>query len=69
MTTYRTSQGDTVDFIVWNYYKKQSDRIVEQVLAANPGLSDYGTELPANIDVVLPEIDATATATGTRLWS
>ena len=69
MSTYRTSDGDTVDFIVWKYYGKQTDRIVEQVLSANPGLSDYGTILPPNIDIVMPEIDVTVSATGTRLWS
>lgn len=68
-TTYRTSDGDTVDSIAWKYYGNQTNRIVETVLAANPGLADYGTELPANIEIVLPEIDNTATATGTRLWT
>ncbi|WP_045856250.1 tail protein X [Teredinibacter purpureus] len=32
--------------------------IVEQVLDANPRLVDYGSRLPAGVDVTLPELEA-----------
>jgi phage tail protein X len=66
--TYRTSIGDTADFIAWKQYGTQSGRVVEQLLDANPGLADYGPELPAGVLVTLPDIQLEAAATVVRLW-
>ena len=68
MRTYRTSDGDTAESIAWKVYGTQGARITEQLLDANPGLADYGPQLPANVQVFLPTIDTTAKAAGTRLW-
>lgn len=65
--TYITSDGDTADFIAWKYYGNQDGLVVEQLLAANPGLSDLGPVLPAGVSVVLPEI-ATQPAKVVKLW-
>ena len=43
--------------------------IVEQVLEANPGLVDYGAELPAGVIVHLPDISAQVEDTAVvQLW-
>jgi phage tail protein X len=65
---YRTSDGDTVEGIAWRVYGTQGGRVTEQLLDANPGLADYGPQLPPNVLVFLPAIDTTAKAAGTRLW-
>lgn len=68
MTQYRTSDGDTADYIAWKYYGNQDAGTVEAVLAANKGLSDYGPELPAGLVIELPEITTPATTQGVKLW-
>lgn len=66
--TYRTSDGDTVDYIAWKYYGTQDGRVVEQVLDANPGLADNGPVLSAGIMVELPDIELEAVEQVVRLW-
>lgn len=66
--TYRTSQGDTLDFICWKFYKQQSGA-VELVLEANPGLANLGPVLPVNTTIILPDIPTPATEVQPiRLW-
>lgn len=67
MTTYVTRNGDTVDYIAWKFYGRQDRRTVEQVLAANQGLADYGPTLPPNVRVELPDLVA-ETVNGVKLW-
>lgn len=67
-TTYRTSQGDTLDFICWKFYRQQSGA-VEVVLLANPGLADLGPVLPENTVVMLPDLPKPASEVQPiRLW-
>jgi phage tail protein X len=67
-TTYKTSQGDTLDFICWKFYRQQSGA-VEAVLLANPGLADAGPVLPANTTITLPDLPKPATEKQPiRLW-
>lgn len=68
-TRYKTSQGDTLDFICWKVYGQQSGA-VEAVLLANPGLADLGTVLPVNTDILLPELPKPVEEVQPiRLWS
>lgn len=67
-TTYKTSQGDTLDFVCWKHYGQQSGA-VEAVLLANPGLSDLGPVLPVNTEITLPELAKPASELQPiRLW-
>lgn len=66
--TYRTSDGETVDYIAWKYYETQDGRVVEQLLEANPGLADYGPMLPAGLVIELPDIALEATQEVVKLW-
>lgn len=68
MSTYITREADTVDFVCWRYYGSTANRVVETVFEANPGLADYGPELPAGVTITLPEIAAPAKTTGVKLW-
>lgn len=68
MTKYITSQGDTADYIAWKYYGNQDAGTVEALIDANKGLSDYGPELPAGVEITLPVIDTPATTQGVKLW-
>lgn len=68
MTTYLTSEGDTLDEIVWRQYGQQSGA-VEMVLEANPGLADLGSVYPAGVQIELPELSQPAETTQQiRLW-
>lgn len=65
---YRTSDGDTADYIAWKYYGTQDGQVVEQLLAANPGLADQGPVLPAGLVVQLPDLEAVGQTDGVKLW-
>lgn len=65
---YRSTAGDTVDFIAWKHYETLDGQVVEQLLAANPGLADYGPELPAGVIITLPGLAAVGQAKGVKLW-
>ncbi len=43
-------------------------RVVEAVLAENPGLAALGALLPAGTEIRMPDIEPTADAQGLRLW-
>ena len=66
---YLTSAGDSVDFIAYKHYGSLNGKVMEQVLAANKGLADYGPTLPAGITVILPVITTTGQTYGVQLWS
>lgn len=65
---YRSKDGDTVDVIVWRFYERQDNRIVELVLDANPGLADQGATLPAGLRIALPEFEEPPQQRTVRLW-
>lgn len=67
-TTYTTKTGDVADDIAWNYYGTRDGLVVEQLLAANKGLSDYGPILPAGVVVTLPDITVQPTNQAVKLW-
>lgn len=66
--TIVAAEGDTVDYICWRHYGATANQVVEQVLAANPGLADRGARLPAGVQVRLPVIVQPALTKGLRLW-
>ncbi|WPY95588.1 tail protein X [Limimaricola variabilis] len=66
--SYRSSEGDVVDRVVWGHYGRQDGRLVERVLEANPGLADYGPILPAGVLITLPAEPGPSQAETVRLW-
>jgi phage tail protein X len=69
MTTYVTSDGDTVDYIAFKYYGTLANRSAELLLLANPGLADVGPLLPSGMVLTMPVIDTATKSTGVRLWT
>ena len=69
MQTYRTSDGDTMDYIAWKFYETLEGRVVEQLLDANQGIADLGPVLPAGVLVKMPDIAPQQQEQGVRLWS
>lgn len=66
--TYRTAQGDTLDYICWKHYR-QLKGTVEVVLKANPGLADLGAVIPENTLIQLPDMPKPASEVQPiRLW-
>lgn len=67
-TTYKASQGDTLDLICWRHYGEQSGA-VEAVLLANPGLADLGEVIQLNTVITLPDLALPAVEVQPiRLW-
>jgi len=64
-------QGDTLERLCWRVYGRLmlASNLVEQVLALNHGLADFGAVLPVGTPVVLPVVKAAATTQETvQLW-
>jgi phage tail protein X len=55
---YTTRDNDVLDEVVWRYYGRQDNGLAESVLEANRGLADYGQELPAGLEIVMPATPA-----------
>jgi len=61
-------QGDTVDALCWRHYGRTAG-VTEAVLAANPGLADFGAILPHGTPVDLPDLTPTPPpARMVKLW-
>jgi phage tail protein X len=66
---YTSNDGDVLDQICQQYYGATSG-IVEQVLEANPHLSELDAIFDAGIKIILPEISQTNKQEKTiKLWS
>lgn len=68
---YIARDGDTLDYIAWAQYGSVSPKILNDVLAANPGLADLDPLLPQGTAVNLPVVDIgikTATKNEISLW-
>jgi len=66
-TRYTTRDGDLLDWVAWRFYGRTADTVAA-VLAANPGLAEWGPVLPGGLVVWLPEVPATAAAAAADLW-
>lgn len=66
-TKYLTRDGDTLDWVCWRHYRRQSGA-VEVVLKANPGLSGHGPALPAGLYLMLPDLPEPAAPAPLRIW-
>ena len=65
---YTTRDGDVLDQICQNYYGS-TVKIVEQVLEANPNLSNLDAVLDAGVKITLPEITIQKESEIVKLWS
>lgn len=65
--SYRSKQGETLDYICFKHYGK-TNGVVEQVFEANPNLAELGVVLPISTVVLLPDIEAPSVPEVVRLW-
>jgi phage tail protein X len=54
-TNYTTRQGETIDLACLAHYGR-TVRVVEAVLAANPGLAGLGPVLPFGTEILMPDM-------------
>lgn len=67
--TYLSKEGDTLDYVVWKQYGTTDNRIVENVLSANQGLSEAGPIIPTSTLINFPEIKPEQVETAkVKLW-
>lgn len=64
--TIRTIGGELLDAITHKHYKGRAGA-TEVVLGVNPGLARIGPVLPADIEIVLPDIPESK-AEEIKLW-
>lgn len=63
----RAIQGDTVDAICQRVYGRTAG-VTEAVLAANPGLADFGPVLPHGTELDMPDISPQPAIRMVQLW-
>lgn len=68
MALYRAQANEMVDEICQLYYGR-TQRTVEAVYEANPGLAELGPRLPVGTLIELPEIDDPKSNTVRLPWS
>ena len=54
MAQYSTKDGDTLDEIAYRYYGYTYNKVVENIIEANFGITDYPAILPAGVLNLLP---------------
>lgn len=64
---YKTKENDLVDQICYGYYGERSDAL-DAVFKANPTLSIYGTHLPADLTILLPDLPEAETEETVQLF-
>lgn len=65
-TTYRTREGDVLDYICWRHYG--TTNVIERVLDENMNLAEYGTIFPSGVIIELPEISVQTEVEAESLW-
>jgi len=65
---YVSKDGDVLDQICQNYYGSTA-KIVEQVLEANPHLSELDAVFESGVKITLPEITIQKESEIVKLWS
>lgn len=68
MVQYLTKADDTLDEIAYRYYGHTNNKVVERILEANFGISQYGVFLPAGVLIELPEVRKTTETRKVKLW-
>lgn len=67
MQTYRTRDGDMLDWICHKHYGRTA-KVVEAVLEANPGLAELGPVFDVGVLINLPELPSAPAVKTVRLW-
>ena len=68
MAQYSTKDGDTLDEIAYRYYGNTNNKVVEKIIEANFGITDYPAILPASVLIELPEVTQSTEKQKVKLW-
>ncbi|MBT0886299.1 MULTISPECIES: tail protein X [Acinetobacter] len=68
MAQYSTKDGDTLDEIAYRYYGSTDNQVVENIIDANFGITDYPPILPAGVLIELPEAKQSIEKQKVKLW-
>lgn len=68
VSTIRSRDGDSVALILWQQLQRDDDEAEEALYQLNPGLEQYGSILPAGIEVTLPELAAKTPDKVVNVW-
>ena len=68
MAQYATKDGDTLDKIAYRYYGNTNNKVVENIIEANFGITDYPAILPAGVLIELPEVTQSTEKQKVKLW-
>lgn len=68
MAQYSTKDGDTLDEIAYHYYGNTNNKVVENIIEANFGITDHPSILPAGILIELPEVKQSTEKQKVKLW-
>ncbi|RYH04610.1 phage tail protein [Salipiger sp. IMCC34102] len=66
--SYRSSEGDVLDDVVFRHYGSRDGRELELVLEANPGIAAVAERLPIGTVVLLPTIVSAPERREVSLW-
>ncbi|PWV97693.1 phage tail protein X [Hoeflea marina] len=67
-TVATLAPGERIDRLARRIYGDETTGGVEALLAANPGLADYGGELPGGLALSVPNITAESIRETIRPW-
>ena len=68
MAQYSTKDGDILDEIAYRYYGNTNNKVVESIIEANFGITDYPAILPAGVLIELPEVTQSTEKQKVKLW-
>ena len=68
MAQYLTKEGDMLDEIAYRYYGNTNNKVVENIIEANFGITDHPSILPAGILIELPEVKQSTEKQKVKLW-
>ena len=68
MAQYSTKDGDTLDEVAYRYYGNTNNKVVENIIEANFGITGYPAILPAGVLIELPEVTQSNEKQKVKLW-
>lgn len=68
MAQYLTKDGDTLDEIAYRYYGNTNNKVVENIIEENFGITNLAPILPAGILIELPEVKQSTEKRKVKLW-
>ena len=68
MNEEKTIEGDTIDYLIFRAFGRVDEKLLDDTYELNPELSEYGTTLPAGVQVKLPDTPASIENPTIHLW-